>query len=628
MIIQRTVSFFIVPLLIIGIWGFFFNFNPATETSIIQPDSSLKAFNSSDDPIWLAHLTDVHVAPHFPNSENRLEKYLQYFENILKPSFAVISGDIADNYGSEKAPVVSEPFEEHWIGYERAVNNSGINKDRLFEVFGNHDLWGIAEFDEISSYAARYTSTTRDSFYSYSYERDGVRMVGFVPQDFPTGHGPLGFCPPMKRKMLDKLEEVLARPTQAQITVVSMHFTTELIFPLFTKSSKGNDFFGILNNPSYNVFALLNGHTHPRNVEYLHIGQRVIEITGTALKEKDAFGVLAIDNGRLSYRSIVGCDSDLAILTCPAPNEQSTRVFNDNSFEIRVLSFSANLSRNFLVSGAVVGILNNTREIKPGVIMYSMNVTLPDGIHRVLITGDLYQEVEFSIRTSIGPYMQPRSVDIIHWSVILGLVMIVLYHVIVFMFSLFESSKFDAIADWLKEKSSEGHIVKSIVYGPCVTGRIIRDSPRWQKNSLYIILGWPLVLPCFLYSTSGKVSFLFLYGYMVNWKFMYDIFAQLIGSVYYMTIALIFSFMIYRLRFPVDKWIWIDFCIIFSLYASCYYFWYNYGADIGSPYYWLFSFQYAVIPLISLVIFIAQIAYSSTSIQIAGEHESDSCSTP
>ena len=120
------------------------------------------------------------------------------------------------------------------------MNESGYNRKNVVEVYGNHDMWGIIDYNPNEEYSALYTIRDQSDFYSFITENDDIRVIGFNPQDFPTAHGPFQFVAQLRKKMLDSLENKLNQPTNAKYTIVSTHFPQEVIANFDScKSSSG-----------------------------------------------------------------------------------------------------------------------------------------------------------------------------------------------------------------------------------------------------------------------------------------------------------------------------------------------------------------------------------------------------
>lgn len=233
-----------------------------------------------------------------------------------------------------------------------------------------------------------------------------------MPVDFPSGHGPQQFIASMKKEYLDDLENKLKKPTNATYTIVVTHYTHELIYPISAKSSSGLDFENLLSK--YNIFCLMNGHTHPQNIEAVHYGN-FMELTAMSLKRNDTFALLSIDNDRLNYESF-NLNADISddfenysIITSPTPQELNAYNFNDMQFPIRIVSFSSDKNKNFTVKGDFSSRLMFQEYLEENVSLYSLMATFEPGIRKIEIVGDLNKSMTFAVNCNSGPFVEKHT---------------------------------------------------------------------------------------------------------------------------------------------------------------------------------------------------------------------------
>ena len=279
----------------------------------VEINKNYPSFNKSSDPIIITHATDIHVSHLHPRTYYRLNKTLNFWEKMIKPVFAVLSGDLTDNYSHKKSPCYAYPIEKHNI-YNDTITNSGLNLDRLFEIFGNHDLFGVYDWDDNKSYASIYTKTKRSSFHAFSQVRNGVKLIGFVPCEIPFGNGPQQVVATMRTKYLDELERELQQKSDAKYVIIVCHFTHEFIYPLRARSTSGKTYEDLIRE--YNVTCLLTGHVHPKKLEFVHYAN-TMELTMMSMKKCDFFALLSLDNGRINYELHSFNDSQISLITYP-----------------------------------------------------------------------------------------------------------------------------------------------------------------------------------------------------------------------------------------------------------------------------------------------------------------------
>ena len=609
---------------------------PYTYSSgIISVKQDAPAFDESIDPIWVTHLTDIHVSEVHPNSETNLKKWCELFHNSIKPIFAIFSGDLADNYGTSEAPTYSFPTEDHWKRYNRSVVESGISPDMVFEVFGNHDIWGIAKWEEDKEFASIYTRTPRDNFFAYSQTKKGLRVVGFVPQEFPTGHGPQAFLPALNSKMVNRLEEVLESTSSPDVreTLVITHFTQELIYPRTAKSSNGNTLNDLLEK--HNVIAFVNGHTHPLKPEPVH-RSTFMELTGVALRSIDGFHLLTIDNGRLNYQLYTENLENQCVITNPAPQELAMHNFPDTDIPIRLISFSPAIDRVFHVTGDYEGDLVFKRYINDDntVALYGLpdgtKATFEAGIHTINISGDWEGSVTFAVNCESGPFTEKHKCEIraetgpVAFS--LFLILLVIFNI--FMWLPIKIDIIDNQAKFILGISEEGqNWLLLTLAGPVCFGRVLYYNKIWFKIFFTIITLWPICLPIILYRTEGQISMLWVWGYVANNTARFDVFSVLVGGIYYLGICcgIIYFSSIYMLmcKHGWSFFFLIDFLVMFLCFVIALWFLWTYVADIGWKSYWGGSFTFIIFPCIAIIMYLLDFFVLRDKIE-AKESESSS----
>ena len=616
----RIASEYIYTILFAIIFLLVFMIHPSYSSGKINVKKDAKPFDSNKDPIWVTQLTDIHVSDVMPENEEKLQKWCTHFKNYIKPVYAIFSGDLADNYGTSEPPTYSHPTEEHWKRYRKAIDNSGFDTKNLFEVFGNHDIWGINEWNEGEEFAAIYTTTPRDNFIAYSATaKKGLRVIGFVPQEFPTGHGGQAFLPALNSKMLDRLEEVLesTESDDIQETIVVTHYTHELIFPRTAKSKKGNSLYDILEKHDAHVF--MNGHTHPAEPEHVH--QRTfLELTGTALKRTDGFHFLTFDNGRLNYRLVSENKADQCTVTNPAPQELARYNFPDTDFPIRLISFSPSQTKNFKVTGDFEGTMTFKRYIddEDSVALYELDAHFDSGIHTIHIGGDWEEDVTFAVNCESGPFKETHKCDVPAATGPVGVALYLFLLVVLnlFMWLPFEIDIIEKQAQFILGKSDEGQNWWLLPFaGPVCFGRVLYHLKLWFKIFFSVISFWPICLPIMIYKTENAHSMLWMWGYVSNSTYRFDVLSMIIGGIYLLGICMgVINFSGPYTLMKKHGWSYffiIDFVIILIFLIVDLYFMWIYVADIGWKSYWGGSFTFIIFPCLAIILYLVDFFFLS-----------------
>lgn len=622
----RLFSIFVYPLIIAIITGSCFMANPAKKANIpVNPDA--EPFDATKDPIWITHLTDLHISPNYPDSADRMNKTLIYIKEKIDPTFVLLSGDLADNYKRIDPPSASHPMEEHWKLYRSIVAYSNFPDEQVFEVFGNHDLWGIYEYDGTKEPSTIYTpQMPHDNMYGFTKIRHGLRMIAFNPLDFPTGHGGQLFVPPLTKPQMDFLEEKInEKHDNAEYTIVSTHYTNELLFPK-SKSSTSKSYKDLLSQQGDNrVLAVLNGHTHPAKLETSHYG-KCIEFTLTDFKTKDEFGLMTIDNGRIHYRVSYRTVEKPAIVTYPTPDYIATEISPHGVFNIRVISYS-DLATNFKVTSdtgfkCTLAFERNVRNAK----MYSCPANFPKGKHSIHVTGDLDETIEFSVDQNAGPFYENHKIDFISFSMVVGVVLLFVYHTIIIVFLYIPSSIIpfiNEVENWIRTGDGIVNWVVPILAGPALVGFRLKAIPLWFKIILTVMVYWPICLPVVIYKTQGHVSMLWLYGFVVKSEVAKDIFSLIFVVIFMITFLFILEWMLALYSYKFNYSFIVDFIVSIILAIAAEYFYYMYGGDVGNDGYWSTSFLFFLLPivLIVLVIVLYTVIHPKENAQVESERE-------
>jgi 3',5'-cyclic AMP phosphodiesterase CpdA len=291
-------------------------------------------FDPAQDPIVIAHFTDLHISPVLPDVLSLVRDSFAFVGRHVHPAAYVLTGDLTDDLSFGPTGPACLPSEPDWQLYNETIRNAPIDHSKVVEILGNHDVWMRATFDD------RYSSCLLHpivNWVSQSFNFGQIRVVTFVPVKLPTTSGLYGYFATLTPAILAELEAQLGQPTNAQWTIVASHWTSLTLhkFRTVRSSSSGRTFTEIL---SEYAVAFLNGHEHPPGeFEAVHTGD-FIELTGNAFRLKDGFNLLALDNGRISYVTMISNHSKNAIVTSPGRNSLATRIFADQDFQIRVLS--------------------------------------------------------------------------------------------------------------------------------------------------------------------------------------------------------------------------------------------------------------------------------------------------
>lgn len=601
MMIIRLISLYLIHLfLVISFFPAFYNKRPFIINEI-PLDKYQHHFNSSNDPIWVAQMSDLHISPIYNESLQRVNNTFQYITANIDPSYLLLTGDITDNLDEESVFSPAYPHEDHFKLYKSIREHSKIQNDRLIEILGNHDTWGRLNFDHYYQYFVN-GDKMKENFYVQTYEKENLRVISFCPVHFPTGHTTYHFIVPIYREMLDALESALEAPTKSKYTIFSMHFTLGMIFPLdLVRSSRTKrSFKKIVGDPKYNVVAMLNGHTHPKRIEWLHYGS-TIELTSTALLMSDGFQIFSIDNGRINYKTFYQNDTKPAMITSPTPDKIATRIFNDNEFQVRVVSFNS-MAKKFSISidGQNFGDLKFDRKIDNFSSLYSLKVHVESGHHQISVDGDLIDSFNFSVSQKVGPFSEVKFSPLNGPVMIIWLLIFTVYQIIVLCiaFCPFKMQSASLFCSFLIRNEN----AKSVYLGPVVIGLLFRKLPKSQKLLLLFVTLYPYFFPIGIEIIEGKVGVWNVYGVWVDGRTTYDVVSQLFALVYVACVASGFQHLFILKMFRKDWSFIIDWIYNIGLIVFGNIFWVKYGDDRHMTNIQRITIQFHIIPVLMFIL--------------------------
>jgi hypothetical protein len=292
----------------------------------------------------------------------------------------------------------------------------------------------------------------------------------------------------------------------------------------------------------------LNGHCHPAtDFVSSHFG-RILEFTSTALWQSEGVNVLVVDNGRLSYGRISPNKTKNAMVISPTRNSLAAYVFPDQTFQIRVLSFSPE-AKKFKISGAVVGQLQFQRKTESGASLYGLNVSLPPGHYDIKISGDLQDNFSFAVGKEIASMKEVRNGQKIlrEWE---PLAFLALLHLLLIVFGLSYVPKclepaFERTYHFMSEHGSFS--ILGMFFAPLYIGYVLRKLWKPAQFCVYAIVLLPFVFPLNISRIETAINFQFIWGYVCQGHVRVDPVSSYFAYHYFQGIACgfvsIFTFM-------------------------------------------------------------------------------------
>ena len=518
-VIYRLISQFLYPLifLIITICIIFLDI---PKTVKIPVSDKIQVFDEDKDPVVITHITDLHISNFYEHSIPNFKASLNVISNYIKPTFNVITGDIADNLIKIGWPRKSGQVEEHFKLYNQFIKEAGVY-DYTIEAIGNHDSWGISKITNESNVIKYFA---HNNFTPSSFvEKNGIRIVTLNPYRAPTGVNPLINNPRLEKQYLAALEENLKYPTKSNdtLTIVITHYPSTTLSPQSKTPNTGLSYLELVS--SCNVPVILNGHIHRAAVS---ISQNldVVEITGAPSKMKSVFGILSIDNGQINYARINSTNPSYATISYPGSSLYTSSVISSYNGFVRLISFcseAAHFSAELMQSGkdSKKCDLVKLRNISETATLYQCQFPSSEkykGLYKLHVTGDLNfdDEIQFYVDQPFE-IKQKRNTFYNVNGFLVGIGLGIVYHLLVFcgMFLPFSRKCFGEYSE---------NILSCIFFGPFITGYRLKKLEIWAKLIYDVVIIWPTFCPNGFFYTGGERAIVLSWGFSAGGDFQWD----------------------------------------------------------------------------------------------------------
>lgn len=330
----------------------------------------------------------------------------------------------------------------------------------------------------------------------------------------------------------------------------------------------------LLTNPKNNILCHLNGHAHPPEVDGWHhqIGMKTTpEFTMASLYWQNEYALVTIDNGRLSFHIFDQASQSRAILTYPINDNVTNRVYCENEFSIRLLSFSNSTKKNFFVSGSITGKLLYFRVVKPGVHLFTLNVSLPKGKHFIKISGDADLDCNFSIGTETDPISDRQRTEFRIFPRLYSIPLMSLWIFSVIICIILPESwmrNLDPIHRWLFEEGKGNYFISSIFFGIPLIGYRVRKLSFWSKLLLIFISFSLFFIPIGFFDFDSTVSMWWLFGFVHKGKNYFCLMSLYYVTLYITSVPPLTIFLFsskFSLRSIIEVCLWISTLTLFEI---------------------------------------------------------------
>ena len=344
-------------------------------------------FNESKNPFYAAHVSDLH---HTNIRPDRMIQNLRKLGNItyrFNPPVFSFGGDLVDALNSTNVLSFHKQYEINWHRYSTARIEADIFDDNrtVFEIAGNHDMMVVSQDNNVKNRYRYYTMKENDPLAVRSYQFDDeysvpINVVLFNIIRPPFTSGPLGVFPCTHNDDVQILEDNIKRGYK---NIIICHFPFSHWWSL-SPTRNGNYIrdVGRMSN------MILTGHLHP-STNVIERKKNTLSVICTALFESSVFSMAFVDNGGSGVQPVDTADpNDVVLITYPLNKNQLTSrsVFNLNTFPIRAYQFSPTVNNlTAYIDGKSVGHMKYLRTTRRHVHFYSLNVTVEDGDHTLMI---------------------------------------------------------------------------------------------------------------------------------------------------------------------------------------------------------------------------------------------------
>lgn len=536
---------------------------PHQNKGSIKSLENYNKFNQSQVPVVFTHISDVHIDHINSNPAYYFNKTIDLITNVIKPEFNVITGDLANNFPGSHIPIYGrqQPSDiKMYTAYSEPLKNAFP----VFEVDGNHDVFGIYDYqtkhNQSDYYKSQNLSQYQLSVYSYLIHNRNYTFIGLNPFDFPSPHPPLLYNARPTKELLDQLEktvQTVKEENQNDVEIVIFNHFPYFEWKFGPRSSTGKNFNQIIKESDISLF--LDGHLHPNEPQFMrHDG--FLEIVGCDLLEHQKFSVAVIDNGRFSYHTIdlKKDDEVLAFVTNPVPDEllSNHQIFNEKVTAVRVIVYSKEDDEPSLTATVSNGVLNDDQLLCSKTFLnesfrfWLCQTELKienEGTYNLNINGTVERSFDFTISSDVKCFSEkvyePSSSFVIQYQVQLALIWFFLF-IILFPFIRAPENmkcKFDM---WIHEQSYESMWLYSIFLGFLAVKSRIERLPKLIRYSLFIFCIWPLCLPTVFVTIDHKFGFVWTWGFVCKGQH-FDIWGQMFSlmylSVFLLPIVILFS---------------------------------------------------------------------------------------
>ena len=588
------------------------SFSSKITTKDFFSQNSEPEFDSSINPFWMLHSTDIHLNSVDPTSYNKTLNALSKAIQLLKPKQVIFTGDLVDNKnpGENLFRPYTEQKKADWDLYVKLLDQLGLRYSKTFvQVAGNHDYFDLINFNSSHHYAKGIVYNETTFLFNRHKIDTGIGTASILavnPYEMPAPTLRLTWFTSPTTKTLEKIKNELKSNTDT-IQIIAQHHPVSMIFPS-EGTTKDASYAEIIKQMT-NVRLILSGHRHPKKPVFRHWGD-ALEVIGTPLfRYPNHVGLVTIDNRRLAYHDIDLNEEHIAVMTSPSPSYQASGldVFSQRKSEIRALYFGETPG-NLSVTGAVNGQLNCSKEIDDNIWLCNLPFELPNGNYNLHKVGDWSGDVNFIISSTISGFEENKyqTDPTISYTFLYAWVTIIC---IIITFPIGFSGIGSTFEQWVRGKSDTPNWIFAVFAGFIAVRHRLCRSHIVIRIAAFVASFWPIILPLSLFGIEDKPAMFWAWDWVGDGKARTGYEGTMFGLYYLYLVVLAFILVTSAIEATSVRSLALIFDIAVYIAATCgagYYTytfsdWFGIPWAITSPAFSLFPIAFIALTIWNLI---------------------------
>ena len=520
---------------------------PHHTTEEISSAQRKTPFNSSEDPSYFVHLTDVHVNSLKQEQTSHYQQALKVIEE-LNPQMVITTGDLVDNWGTNPVWKYSKQYPPDHVLYKNLTHPVAEKIPLFLDHVGNHDEFALSSFTsenhEFLNYSYYYSHIQKDPSYddfvltTYANGDDAYIIVN--PINYPAPHALFDFFAHLPREGLDRIQnEIEKTRNMYKRRILFVHWPAYLWDD--SKSSAGKTYRQIIEDSDLDM--VISGHTHPETAVPQHHKQ-TLEVIGSDSITHKSMGIVTYDNGLTTYHRWCSYEPKKFVITYPCPKDQLSKkvIFNENEISVRALVFDNgedNVEIN--VDGDLKGKMQFVRRLTENTSLYSISGTFSNGEHKLVFSGYDNESLEFYIGERMPPYYEKLNNFYNQFKTAYKAMFIFLPFVVIILFPVPIESYIKPLNDFMNNSLRWFYIpwsmnffysIFNILFGFFTIRWRILKLKLWIRIVLFVFCLLPFVCPYSAMAMDGLLGNTNFLGYYGGGNLYINIWGQIFTAVF------------------------------------------------------------------------------------------------